>query len=77
MTSSACSLSFLSHNPNLFLVFLQEKTSFTVRVMLALALGLAFGVAIQLVFGRTSDVATLAKNWLSIMEPASQNCFSF
>ena len=51
-----------------FLLFLQKrKVSFNVRVILALVIGLAFGAAIQLIFGQTGNVATLAKNWLGII----------
>ena len=45
----------------------KRKVSFTIRVMLALAVGLVFGAVIQYLFGRTSDVATLVKSWLGIV----------
>ena len=45
----------------------KRKISFTIRVLIALGLGLVYGTAIQLVFGRTSDVATLARSWLGIV----------
>lgn len=48
--------------------FLQKKkVSFTVRVLLALAIGIAFGTAIHLIFGRASEVATIVKSWLGIV----------
>ena len=50
------------------LAYLQKKqVGFTTRVTVALGLGLVLGTAIQLIFGSSSEVATLVKNWLGIV----------
>lgn len=48
-------------------VLKRKGVGFTPRVFTALGLGIAFGLVIQLVFGGTSDVATTALDWITIV----------
>ncbi|MDR1802902.1 MAG: cation:dicarboxylase symporter family transporter [Treponema sp.] len=52
-----------------FLAFLRNKLGFTPRVGLALVLGIAFGIALQLIFGAetTGGAGAEAKKWINIL----------
>lgn len=45
----------------------KKDKSFTVRVMLALLIGLIFGAVIQTVFGRGHEVTLMARDWINIV----------
>jgi len=50
------------------LSFLKKKRySFTIRVLLAMALGIIFGVVLQLTYGATSDVVNQSNSWFSVI----------
>lgn len=50
------------------LSFLKEKrVSFTIRVLLALAIGIIFGAILQLKYGATSDVVKQSNSWFSVV----------
>jgi hypothetical protein len=50
------------------LSFLKKKNySFTVRVLLAMALGIIFGAVLQLTFGASSDVVKQSNDWFAII----------
>lgn len=45
----------------------KQNFSFTFRVLLAMGLGIVFGVALQLIYGPTSDVVVGSNDWFAIM----------
>lgn len=50
------------------IAFLKKKrTSFTVRVLLAMATGIVFGAVLQLFYGASSDVVKQSNTWFSIV----------
>ena len=50
------------------LAFMKKKRfSFTVRVLLAMALGIIYGIVLQLIFGSSSDIVNQSNTWFSII----------
>lgn len=50
------------------LIFLKKKNvSFTVRVLLAMALGIVFGAILQMTYGATSDVVKQSNSWFAVI----------
>ncbi|MBC8590948.1 L-cystine transporter [Wansuia hejianensis] len=50
------------------LIFLKKRNvSFTVRVLLAMGLGIVFGAILQLTYGATSDVVQRSNSWFAII----------
>lgn len=50
------------------LIFLKKRNvSFTVRVLLAMALGIVFGAILQMTYGATSDVVKQSNSWFAII----------
>lgn len=50
------------------LMFLKKKRySFTVRVILAMALGAVFGAVLQSIFGATSPIVSQSNSWFSVI----------
>lgn len=45
----------------------KRNVSFTVRVLLAMALGIVFGAVLQLIFGASSDVVRQSNSWFTII----------
>lgn len=50
------------------IMFLKKKrVSFTVRVLLSMVLGIAFGAVLQLTYGATSEVIEQSNSWFSVI----------
>lgn len=50
------------------LIFLKKRNvSFTVRVLLAMALGIVFGAVLQMTYGATSDVVIQSNSWFAVI----------
>lgn len=50
------------------LIFLKKRNvSFTVRVILAMALGIVFGAVLQMTYGATSDVVIQSNSWFAVI----------
>ncbi len=50
------------------LIFLKKRNvSFTVRVLLAMALGIVFGAVLQITFGATSDIVIKSNSWFAVI----------
>lgn len=50
------------------LIYLKKMNlSFTVRVFIAMGIGIAFGAALQLIYGGTSDIVKESNNWFSVL----------
>lgn len=50
------------------LIFLKKRNvSFTVRVLLAMGIGIVFGAILQIIYGATSDVVQQSNSWFSII----------
>lgn len=50
------------------LIFLKKRNvSFTVRVLLAMALGIVFGAILQMTYGATSDVVKQSNSWFAVI----------
>lgn len=45
----------------------KKRVSFTIRVLLALAIGIIFGAILQLKFGASSDVVKQSNSWFSVI----------
>ena len=48
-------------------VLKRKGVSFTVRVLLAMGLGILFGAVLQLIFGTTSDIVNQSNAWFSVI----------
>lgn len=48
-------------------VLKRKGVSFTVRVLLAMGLGIVFGAVLQLIFGTTSDIVNQSNAWFSVI----------
>lgn len=50
------------------LMFLKKRNvSFTIRVLLAMGIGIVFGAILQIVYGATSDVVQQSNSWFSVI----------
>lgn len=50
------------------LIYLKKMNlSFTVRVFIAMGIGIAFGAALQLIYGGTSEIVKESNNWFSVL----------
>ncbi len=50
------------------LIYLKKlNLSFTVRVFIAMGIGIAFGAALQLIYGGTSDIVRESNTWFSVV----------
>ncbi len=50
------------------LMYLKKMNiSFTVRVFIAMGMGIAFGAALQLIYGGTSEIVKESNNWFSVI----------
>lgn len=45
----------------------KKRTSFTIRVLLALVIGIIFGATLQVIFGATSDVVKVSISWFNVI----------
>ncbi|WMM23536.1 cation:dicarboxylase symporter family transporter [Tissierella sp. MB52-C2] len=48
-------------------VMKKKRFSFTVRVLLAMGLGIIYGIVLQLIFGSSSDIVNQSNTWFSII----------
>lgn len=45
----------------------KKRLSFTIRVLLAMAIGIIYGAILQLIFGVSSDVINQSNAWFSVI----------